>query len=68
MGLTLCRVYAKMKMVPGKTKKEGKRMKRYEWRLINATLGWWGLWDNVMREYVIETTAVSKSVYEKMGF
>ncbi len=43
-------------------------MKRYEWRLINQSLNWWGLWDNVRREYVIETTAIGKKAYEQMGF
>lgn len=43
-------------------------MKRYEWRLICEALGYWGLWDKVRREFVIETTAVGKKAYEKMGF
>ena len=43
-------------------------MKRYEWKLINEALGYWGLWDNVKHEYVIETTAIGKKVYEQMGF
>lgn len=43
-------------------------MARYEWKLINKTLNWWGYWDNVKREYIIETTAVGKKVYEKLGF
>ena len=43
-------------------------MARYEWKLINPTLGWWGLWDNVKREYTIETTSIGKKVYEQMGF
>ena len=43
-------------------------MKRYEWKIINKDLGWWGLWDNVMREFTIETTSIGKKVYEQMGF
>lgn len=43
-------------------------MKRYEWRVINKDLNWWGLWDTVKREYVIETTAYGMEAYKKMGF
>ena len=43
-------------------------MERYEWRVIDKDLNWWGLWDMVKREYVIETTARGMEVYKKMGF
>jgi len=41
---------------------------RYEWKLINPSLNWWGFWDNVKREYLIETTSFGRKVYEEMGF
>lgn len=41
---------------------------RYEWRLVNACLGWWIYYDTVKHETIIETTAIGKSVYERMGF
>ena len=42
-------------------------MARYEWRTINKDLGLYGLWDNVKREYVIETTRAGMEAYKKMG-
>ena len=43
-------------------------MARYEWRMINKSLNYWGLWDKVKHEYIIETTAFGMEVYKKMGF
>ena len=43
-------------------------MKRYEWKLINKTLGYWGYWDNVKHEFLIETTTFGKRAYEEFGF
>ena len=42
-------------------------MKRYEWKVINETLNWWGLYDNVRREFVIETTKHGMEAYKRMG-
>ena len=41
---------------------------RYEWRLVNAELGWWHYYDRVKHEVIIETTTIGKSVYERLGF
>lgn len=43
-------------------------MKRYEWRLVNNELGCWEYYDIVRREVLIQTTAIGKEVYEKLGF
>ena len=42
-------------------------MKRYEWRRICEALDYWGLWDNVKREYVIETTRRGMETYKALG-
>jgi len=41
-------------------------MERYEWREINPTLNWWGLYDKVSGKYEIETTLTGMEVY--LGF
>ena len=41
---------------------------RYEWRLVNACLGFWVYYDKVKHETVIETTTIGKAVYERLGF
>ena len=43
-------------------------MKRYEWRLVNNELGCWEYYDIARREVLIQTTAIGKKVYEKLGF
>ena len=42
-------------------------MARYEWRVICEALGWYGLWDAVKREYVIETTRAGMDAYKRLG-
>jgi hypothetical protein len=39
-------------------------MKRYEVKQISNN--WYGIWDNVMREYVIESTSIGIEVYRKI--
>lgn len=39
-------------------------MKRYEVKQIS--INWFGIWDNVKREYVIESTSYGIEVYRKM--
>ena len=43
-------------------------MERYIWKVINKELGYYGLWDTVKREFVIETTKTGMEAYKKMGF
>ena len=42
-------------------------MARYEWRIICEALDYWGLWDAVKREYVIETTRRGMEAYKALG-
>ena len=39
-------------------------MKRYELRQIS--FNWFGIWDNVKREYIIESTSYGIEFYRKM--
>lgn len=39
-------------------------MKRYEAKRIS--LNWWGIWDSVKREFVIEATSFGIEVYRKL--
>lgn len=39
-------------------------MKRYEVKQIS--INWFGIWDNVKREYVIESTGYGIKIYRKM--
>lgn len=39
-------------------------MKRYEVRHI--ALNWFGIWDNIKREFVIESTGYGIEVYRKI--
>lgn len=43
-------------------------MERYTWKVINKELGWYGLWDNIKHEFVIETTKIGMEAYKKIGF
>lgn len=39
-------------------------MKRYEIKQIS--MNWFGIWDNVRREYIIESTSTGIKVYTEM--